>query len=82
MALGYTEVPLYEQTESTKRKKMKRILNTTTEGNLFFDLDHGKGVSEIHRQRSESGGRRPTNAKRITGKRRGSRGTGGKTQGE
>lgn len=67
--------------KSTKRK-VKRILNTTTEGNLFFGLDHGKGVSEIHRQRPESGGRRPTNAKRITGKRRGSRRTGEKTQGE
>ena len=64
------------------KTKMKRIPNTTTEGNLFFGLDHGKGVSEIHRQRSESGGRRPTNAKRIAGKRRGSRGTGEKTQGE
>ena len=64
------------------KTKMKRIPNTTTEGNLFFGLDHGKGVSEIHRQRPESGGRRPTNAKRITGKRRGSRGTGEKTQGE
>ena len=71
-----------KQRKHKKQKKMKRILNTTTEGNLFFGLDHGKGVSEIHRQRSESGGRRSTNAKRIAGKRRGSRGTGEKTQGE